>query len=162
MSNINPTAGSNPTKLTVAGTTLYFTADDGTNGRELWKSNGTAAGTVLVSNLNPGADATYFNELLSIGSTLYFIANRPFEGQEVWRSNGTAAGTVVLKNIIPDANSGSYPSQLTNVNGTLYFAAREAIGANNELFKSDGYQRWYRGRRRHREPDEWPKQPNQC
>ncbi len=82
--------------------------------------------------------ATYFNELLSIGSTLYFIANRPFEGQEVWRSNGTAAGTVVLKNIIPDANSGSYPSQLTNVNGTLYFAAREAIGANNELFKSDG------------------------
>ena len=34
--------------------TLYFTADDGMHGRELWRSDGTASGTALVADLNPG------------------------------------------------------------------------------------------------------------
>ncbi len=97
-----------------------------------------AAGTTLVSNINPGSENTYFSDFTTVGSTLYFVASRAFEGQEVWRSNGTAAGTVVLKNIVPEAYGSSYPSQLTNVNGTLYFAARDSIVGNTELFKSDG------------------------
>ena len=34
---------------------LFFTADDGTNGRELWISDGTTAGTVMLKDINPGA-----------------------------------------------------------------------------------------------------------
>src|SRR4051794_37752518 len=31
----------------------YFTANDGINGEELWRSDGTAAGTWTVKNINP-------------------------------------------------------------------------------------------------------------
>ena len=44
-----------PTSLTNVNGTLFFTANDGTNGTELWKSDGTAAGTVLVKDINPGS-----------------------------------------------------------------------------------------------------------
>ena len=44
-----------PRNLTNVNGTLFFTADDGTNGRELWKSDGTAAGTVLVKDISPGS-----------------------------------------------------------------------------------------------------------
>src|SRR5262245_30329860 len=45
------TLSSNPSAMVAIGSTAYFTADDGVNGVGLWKSDGTAAGTVLVSNL---------------------------------------------------------------------------------------------------------------
>ncbi len=43
------------TGLTVVGKTLYFQANDGTNGPELWKSDGTSAGTIMVKNIRSGA-----------------------------------------------------------------------------------------------------------
>src|SRR6185295_10658417 len=46
---------SSPAYLTSAGGTLFFTASDAATGNELWKSDGTAAGTMLVKDINPGA-----------------------------------------------------------------------------------------------------------
>ena len=46
-----------PRNLTNVNGTLFFAADDGTNGCELWKSDGTAAGTVLVKDIRPGITA---------------------------------------------------------------------------------------------------------
>ena len=51
------TPPSQPSGLADVGRTLFFTADDGIHGRELWKSDGTKAGTVLVKDIHPG-DAT--------------------------------------------------------------------------------------------------------
>ena len=45
--------------MTAAGTTLYFRANDGTNGGELWKSDGTASGTMMVKDINNGSGSSY-------------------------------------------------------------------------------------------------------
>ncbi len=54
--DIDPGAtGSSPQNLTNVNGTLFFEADDGTHGFELWKSDGTAGGTVMVKDIDPGA-----------------------------------------------------------------------------------------------------------
>src|SRR5262249_26350665 len=134
--------GSNPYYLTPVGGTLFFTANDGTHGRELWKTDGTAAGTTLVKDINP--DTNPFgpspNNLAAVGGTRFFAANDGVDGRELGRSDGTAAGTFMVKDINPGSSYGfplgSYPSYLTDVGGTLFFAANDSTG--RELWKSDG------------------------
>src|SRR5260370_29626052 len=47
--------GSTPKALTNVNGTVFFAAADGTHGKELWKSDGTSAGTVLVKDIRPGS-----------------------------------------------------------------------------------------------------------
>jgi ELWxxDGT repeat protein len=138
--NINPgalaTDSSYPVYLTTAGGTLYLTADDGTTGSELWKSDGTAAGTALVEDINPSLAFLGPYELTDIDGTLYFSADDGTNGTELWKSDGTAAGTVLVEDINPGADS-SGPSELTDVHGALLFAAFDATNGL-ELWTSDG------------------------
>ena len=90
---------SSPDRLTAVGTTLYFRADDGTNGYELWKSDGTASGTVMVKDINSGSGGSYPSSLTAVGNTLYFRATDGTNGYELWKSDGTASGTVMVKDI---------------------------------------------------------------
>ena len=55
--DISPEAQvSAPASLTdVGGDAVLRAPTDGVSGRELWKSDGTEAGTVLVKDINPGA-----------------------------------------------------------------------------------------------------------
>jgi ELWxxDGT repeat protein len=75
---------STPTHLTAVGSTLYFRADDGTNGIELWKSDGTASGTVMVKDIRSGSTSSSPSYLTAVGSTLYFKANDGTNGNELW------------------------------------------------------------------------------
>ena len=116
---------------------LYFNANDGNNGYELWKSDGTASGTVMVKDINIGGSDSFPQHLTVVGNTLYFDANDGTNGNELWKSDGTASGTVMVKDIAPIGTSASSPQYLTGIGNTLYFQATD--GTNGiELWKSDG------------------------
>ncbi len=95
--------GSYPTNLTAVGSTVFFQAGDGTHGTELWKSDGTAAGTVLVKDINPGTTSGMTDYLTAVGSTLFFSACDGTNGTELWKSDGTSSGTALAKDINPGA-----------------------------------------------------------
>ena len=138
---------SNPRNLTNVNGTLFFTADDGANGVELWKSDGTAAGTVLVKDIVADGDSSSPAGLTNVNGTLFFAADDGTYGRELWKSNGTEAGTVLVKDIFSGNESGSYgysgppnnsdPQNLTSVKGTLFFTANDGT-SGVELWKSDG------------------------
>ncbi|MFN7715339.1 MAG: ELWxxDGT repeat protein, partial [Pseudanabaenaceae cyanobacterium] len=129
-------SGSAPSLLTNVNGTLYFSANDGTNGAELWKSDGTTAGTVLLKNINGGGASSNPYSLTNVNGTIYFTADDGINGRELWKSNGTAAGTVLVTNINPGSGT-SNPSNITNVNGILYFRANDGTNGE-ELWRSDG------------------------
>ena len=133
-----------PSDLTAVGGTLFFTADDGTHGRELWKSNGTKAGTVLVKDIESDSGEYYDDgpsDLTGVGGTLFFTADDGTHGAELWKSNGTRAGTVLVKDIDPNDDDGEYdsdsPYALTGVGGTLFFSADDGTHGS-ELWQSQG------------------------
>ena len=63
-----------PEYLTAVGNTLYFTADDGTKGAELWTSDGSEAGTGLVKDIHPGAASSNPRGLAAAFGRLFFTA----------------------------------------------------------------------------------------
>lgn len=129
------TAQSDPRYLAEHDGFVYFFADDGIQGRELWKTDGTASGTALVKDINPGtADGIHYSSdpinSVSMGGILYFIADDGIADNELWRTDGTEAGTYMIKDI--GTNWSYNPEYLTDFNGVLYFASM------GDLWKSDG------------------------
>jgi ELWxxDGT repeat protein len=120
--------------LTDFNGTLYFAANDGVNGTELWKSDGTQAGTVMVKNINAIAgNSSLPRSLTAVGDTLYFVASDGGNNFELWKTDGTEAGTVQVVDLRPGTGS-SFPDKLTNVNGTLFFTASDGVNGN-ELYR---------------------------
>ena len=132
VSDINQTGGgpfipnnsSSPHGLTAVGSTLYFSADDGTRGSELWKSDGTAAGTVLVKDIYAGAPDSSPNSLANMNGTLLFAANDGVSGRELWKSRGTATTTVLVQNIASGAGD-SAPAGFTIMGTDVFFSASD-------------------------------------
>ncbi|MHB0877961.1 MAG: ELWxxDGT repeat protein [Anaerolineae bacterium] len=122
--------------LTAIGSTIYFSADDGSRGRELWKSDGSPSGTELVSDIRPGPLASEPYGFVAVGGTLFFTADDGTHGRELWKSDGTAAGTVMVRDIHPGA-TGSLPTELVAFKGGVAFAATDP-DKGTELWYSDG------------------------
>lgn len=128
------TLGSDPTDLRNANGKLFFIADDGVNGRELWVSNGTSGGTALVSTsgqtglITGTADAGIQN-LTVVGDVVCFTADDGVHGREVWVSDGTTAGTFMLVDLVSGDRS-SEPGSLTGLGTSLLFAASDTLVGN--------------------------------
>ncbi|WP_442506649.1 ELWxxDGT repeat protein [Novipirellula sp. SH528] len=135
-------AGSEPYSQIVVGDQAFFAAHDGIHGTELWKTDGTDAGTVLVKDIFPGSQAsiqTFFSQSADVDGTLFFGADDGVHGFELWKSDGTESGTVLVKDIFPGNNLSRDIdlSNFTSHRGLLYFFADDGVHGQ-ELWTSDG------------------------
>jgi ELWxxDGT repeat protein len=88
---------SHPGNFTSVNGMLFFGADDGdTHGFNLWKSDGTAVGTVMVKDINE-SNASSVYDLTDVNGTLYFVGDDDINGKRLWKSDGTTAGTVMVR-----------------------------------------------------------------
>jgi ELWxxDGT repeat protein len=116
---------------------LFFRADDGVNGEELWASDGTTAGTNLFMDILPGPTSSYPDYLVVSGEKLFFLADDGTHGAELWVSDGTAAGTSMVKDINLGATGMGMFNAMTAFNDKVYFQANDGTHGT-ELWVSDG------------------------
>ena len=136
-------------ELFTNGTYLLFAANTAAEGVELWKSDGTNAGTILLKNINTGADSSSPMDFFTLNpNTVLFTAKDATHGEEVWKTDGTAAGTVLVKDInigLPGSTSiEAFPGFNFFIfqgfhlfNNKLYFRAYDGT-STAELWSTDG------------------------
>jgi trimeric autotransporter adhesin len=128
--NINQVVNNNTSyhtanKPVVYNGKLYFRASDGIHGYELWTSDGTEAGTVMVKDILPGRGGSFPEDLIVFDDRLFFSAADTTYGRELWQSDGTAAGTTLVQDIMPGILA-SGPRGLIAASNTFYFGANTA------------------------------------
>jgi ELWxxDGT repeat protein len=144
LKDINPGAGSAFTfssdpAFHVTNSILYFTATDGTMGRELWRTDGTAAGTTMVKDITTGAPGTQFGQFINLGNVQIFgvtAGSSTAPTFQLWRSDGTNAGTTLIRDF--GSFSGFFPVFFYPFNNKIYFNGSDFAATGNELWVTDG------------------------
>ncbi|NMO13949.1 HYR domain-containing protein [Pyxidicoccus fallax] len=115
-----------------SGGTLVALKDELT-GAELWKTDGTEAGTTLVKEFAPGFWSSTPSDFTELQGAIYFSAEMDFGLQGLWKTDGTAAGTVLVKSFpnLEEPDDDTFRS-MAALGGALYFIQDE------KLWKSDG------------------------
>ena len=124
-----------PSFMTNVNGTLFFTIGPAGADAQLWKSNGTEAGTVLVKDISPGDQNIYYGLTSAYGILMFAYGNSP-QGIELWKSDGTAPGTKIVKDINPGIFS-SVPQYIAFNNGLFLYGADNGVNGY-ELWKSNG------------------------
>ena len=128
-------ASSYPQNFVTANNKLFFMAYHTDYGRELWVTDGTAAGTQLTKNVGPYTRSSLLHTGIAFNNKIYIPMDDSIHGKELWSSDGTNAGT----NLVFDVNAGLTGSDAQiaySYKGKLYFTAND--GTNGlELWVSD-------------------------
>jgi len=143
--DLNANGPSTPSDFIEVNGVTYFVATNATNGRELWKTDGTTQGTSMLVDVNVGAGSSDPSSLVNVNGVIYFAAKNASDGRELWRTDGTVGGTSMVKDLFTgtypvgyqQVGNSSNPTQLTNVGGKLFFTARNG-SSGVELWSSDG------------------------
>lgn len=125
-------------KLPVLNGEAYFYGNDGSNGIELWKTDGTPGGTVMVRDINSGTDVGIVDsedvkQIVVLNNKVVFMAATAGEGYELWTSDGTSSGTQMVVDYMPGTSS-LYPIHFIVYNNKVIFSA-QGVSA---IFSYDG------------------------
>src|SRR5262249_16008119 len=142
--DINLGGDSTPQGLTDVNGTLFFAANDGVHGTELWKSDGTLTGTVMVKDINVGAlgsapqndvypNGSGYFPLAAVNGAVYFMATDGTHGYELWRSDGTDAGTVQVTDLYTVGSGDGLALNITVVGNKVEFIGTPD-GVNYNLY----------------------------
>ena len=118
-------------QVTPFGTGVAFTAHDGTNGEELWITDGTQPNTQMVTDLNPGSASSSPKGLMPWGATLLFFADNGAGFRSLWKTDGTSGGTFKVRDSVINATSGNQSPYLVNF-GKLYFRGEKDFASGSE------------------------------
>jgi ELWxxDGT repeat protein len=137
------TGDSDPSRyggVTVVGTRLYFDADDGSSGHELWAHETTNSSTWQVADIRSGGSSYpgRFGGVTVVGTRLYFDANDGSSGRELWAHESTNGSTWQVADISSGSSSypGWYAGGLTVVGTRLYFDADD-WSSGSELWRME-------------------------
>lgn len=124
-----------PANAAVAGNTLYFNSVGNSLDAELWKSDGTEAGTVLVKDINPGSQGSQQKFYAVYKDQLYFTAFAPDLGTELWRTDDLDGAVLAAGDACPGSCDGAFNGTQERLfieyNDKLFFRLR------NELWSSE-------------------------
>lgn len=111
---------------------LFFLADDGVHGVELWVTDGSESGTRMVEDINASGDISIYDIApFDDGVLIGLAADGDSNNHELWFSDGTAAGTSLVKDINP--TGGSEPWAIVQIGDVAYFSAWNGV---------DGFEPW--------------------
>ncbi|GAA4334013.1 ELWxxDGT repeat protein [Flaviaesturariibacter amylovorans] len=121
----------------ISGNTIYFGGFDAASGNELWKSDGTASGTAMVKDVNPGTANSNPSGFCKVGSVVCFFAtDGTAASYQLWKTDGTAGGTEILTRINTTAQSiAEFSAGLYR--GKMYFWANDG-NSGAEVWYTDG------------------------
>ena len=128
-----PLSGSSfPRELVAFGSQLYFVANDGLNGFELWSINdlGEESSLTRISNLLDNKRSSSPEELTIAGDSLYFTANDGKKNRKLYQFNDNLSEPKAVE------NSGLNPRNLSEVDGQLFYSAESDEG--RELWSVTG------------------------
>ncbi len=139
LKDIRPTAGGfnsgNPHDFTLMGNQVYFSAEDGVNGEELWVTDGTNAGTQLFKDIELGAASSNPKDFFMYNSEIYFRTGSIVGTTKLNKTDGTALGTIVLETFPSNTNT---VTSRVEWNNKLYFFINSTIGYQQVLYESNG------------------------
>lgn len=129
---------SNPEELYVFKDYLYFTAEDGEHGRELWRISVPDGLPELIKDATPGAEGSELDHFYGFNDTLYFRRKDPVYGGELWSSDGIPGGkTERIKRFNDVPSDGGFFSVLGHVGDTVLLGVGTDIGSRS-VWRTDG------------------------
>ena len=117
---------------------LYFAADNGANGSELWKTDGTQQGTVMVKDINFGSAGSWphLRKSVELDGKMYFSATTSTQGREIWVTQGSESTTHIVSDLFVGPSAGINFASWALLGDTIFFSGRDSAASGFELWKA--------------------------